>query len=295
MRNRLLIPVALSLALAAGTAHAQVVQGGYINGFPAYGLAPPPVPPGIFGNFNAQPSFFPNAGFGNQGNFVPNPGSIFPNSSNFVPFQTPPSAFTPGPRIQAFPGYGGGFYGSYGYPGYGYGYPGGYYTYYTNGYPPEYYGNNGPVVDPGVVGNAPVPQEQPEVVPPVNNGPNASTRTPEERRALLAMAQRERDEEARVAKEYQSLVAANALAPGTLVSVQNGTVRVRYQENGSRKIGRFSPRQVFFTAFTRSSEGDRVATLATDPGLKQQGDRVMVALPPVTATRSGDRIVITNQ
>ena len=292
MRNRLLLPVALGLALAAGTAHAQIVQGGYINGFPAYGFAPTPVPPGIFGNFNAQPSFFPNAAFGNRGNFVPNPGSIFPNSSNFSPFQTPPSAFTPGPNIQTFPGYGGGYYG---YPGYGYGYPGGYYSYYINGYPPEYYGNNGPAVDPSVVGNAPTPQDQVEAAPPMNTGPNASTRTPEERRALLEAAQRERDEEAQVAKEYQSLAAANALAPGTLISVQNNIARVRYQENGGRKIGRFSPTQVFFTTFTRSSEGDRIATLATDPGMKHEGDRVMVALPTVTAMRSGNRIVITNR
>jgi hypothetical protein len=261
MRTRLLIPVALSLALAAGTAHAQVVQGGYINGFPAYTLVPPPIPPGFY--------------------------------------RTPSPAVIPNPTVRIFPAYGSDYYGTWGYPGFGtfvpgYGYiPGGFYSFtYNNGYVPEYYGSAGPPVNPVVaaLGN------QASVAPLVGNRSHASARTRKERRALLEAAQRERARETRAAREYKSLLRAKALAPGTLLSTHNNTARVRYRQGGNRRIGEFSTNRVFFSAYTRSGEGNRVATLATDPGLKQAGDRVMVALPrPVTARRSGNRILISNR
>lgn len=300
MRARILIPVALGMALAAGTAHAQIVGGNYINGFPAGTLAPPTAPAGGYGSF-----------LNNRFGFMQGAGSV-----SVVPGA---SAFTAGPNIQTFPGYGGGFYGGGlygagiygGYPGYGgaagyggnpgYGVfvpayggyiPGGYAGTY-NGVAPEFPVNGIPTIEQGITPNLTNPAVNAaadlnsEVVPPINDGPNASSRTPAERRALRELARREREEEARVAQEYQSLVRADAVVPGTLIGMRNNMAQVRYETNGRRQIGRFSKDQVFFTADTRM-EGPQVATLASEPGLTQAGDRVMVALPQ-SVTLSSNR------
>jgi hypothetical protein len=102
--------------------------------------------------------------------------------------------------------------------------------------------------------------------------------------------------EARVAKEYRSLARARALAPGTLLSVRDNTVRVRYQTNDTHRIGRFSKDHVYFATYDRADGRTHVETLATLPGMRQEGDPVMVAVPkPVTVTRRLRTIVISNR
>jgi hypothetical protein len=154
------------------------------------------------------------------------------------------------------------------------------------------------VVNPEAAGVPVAPGNAENVAPPVNV-PNASTRTPEERQAALAAARRERQEEAAVQNQYQALARTGRLAPGTLISLRNGMARVRVKADGARRISRFGPNEVYFFTTTRAAEGSQVATLATEPGVKQAGDQVMVALPvasrPITVSQNGSSIVISNR
>jgi len=343
MRNRFWIPAAVTLALAAGTAHAQVFPNGAVNNFT----------PGFF-NYSRQGGFTPRAGYGFGGNFAPqfqtanpgfgagafsganpafgagafggvnpafgagafggqNPGFFqfdrgqgFSLRGDLVPSigagttdpNATPTTVSPGPTVQNGYGYGGGgYYGNYYGGGY---YPGGYYgNYYNTGdYPADYYGNDAPVVNPEAAGVPVAPGNVAEVAPPVNR-PNASSRTPEERRAALAAARQERQADAAIQNQYQALAGSNGLASGTLISQRNGTARVRYRAEGARKIGRFSTNQVYFFTTKRANDGSQVATLASAPGIMQSGDQVLVALPvasrPITVSQRGSSIVISNR
>jgi hypothetical protein len=316
MRNRFWIPAAVTLALAAGTAHAQVFPNGAVNNFT----------PGFF-NYSRQGGFTPRAGYGFGGNFGPqfqstnpgfgagafggqntgffryNPGQGFSFRGDFLPNigagtinpNATPTTVSPGASVQGGLGYGGGYYGNYYGGGY---YPGGYWNYYYTGdYPADYYGNGAPVVNPEMAGGV-VPGDAPNVVPPANV-PNASARTPEERAAALAAARRERQEDAVIQRQYQALARTGSVAPGTLISLRNGTARVRYKADGARKVSRFSTNQVYFFTTKRANEGAQVATLSSAPGVKQAGDQVMVALPvasrPITVSQRGSTIVISNR
>jgi hypothetical protein len=315
MRNRFWIPAAVTLALAAGSAHAQVFPNGAINnytpGFFSYsrsGGFNPINGIGFGGNSWSQfrsPGFAAGA-FGAQspGFFQFNPAQGFSLRSDFVPSigagttnpNATPTTVSPGASIQGGLGYGGGYYGNYYGGGY---YPGGYYgNYYNTGdYPADYYGNGAPAVNPEAAGGV-VPGDAQNVVPPANV-PNASARTPEERRAALAAARRERQEDAAIQRQYQALARTGSLASGTLVSLRNGTARVRYKAEGTRKIGRFSANEVYFFTTKRADEGAQVATLDSAPGIKLSGDQVMVALPvasrPITVSQRGSSIVISNR